>query len=324
MKLIYFSILSIFVFISCNDKGAKDNSYLPKSVGKINYLQVITPNNLWNGEVGEEIRKYFATPTDGLPQDEPTYSINQMPPETYSGFARKNRLVLYANLGDKDNIAFVDDKYAKPQSGVFITSKTKEGLVKLIAENHEKISQTFYNSEISKRQSQTNVSLLKIDSLKERLGVTLKIPSAYRVAKSSDDFYWLRKDLKSGTTNIIIYEVPVSMIRQDSLVMGDIIKLRDSIGGSLMPVEDEGRFQTDDSYPPYLVKSEVGGKFAYETKGIWEVSEQYMGGPFINYAIYDEKNNRYLILEGFSYAPSVAKRDLQFELESILKSATLY
>ena len=45
-----------------------------------------------------------------------------------------------------------------------------------------------------------------------------------------------------------------------------------------------------------------------------------MSGPFINYAIKDTKNNRYLILDGFTYNPSKSKRDLVFELEAMMKS----
>ena len=48
-----------------------------------------------------------------------------------------------------------------------------------------------------------------------------------------------------------------------------------------------------------------------------------MAGPFINYAIKDEKNKRYLIIEGFCYNPSQSKRDLMHELESIIKSIKL-
>jgi hypothetical protein len=45
-----------------------------------------------------------------------------------------------------------------------------------------------------------------------------------------------------------------------------------------------------------------------------------MNGPFINYAILDQTNDRILVIEGFCYAPSKQKRDLMFELESIIKS----
>ena len=82
-------------------------------------------------------------------------------------------------------------------------------------------------------------------------------------------------------------------------------------------------FITEDAYAPYLFKTTIDGRPAYETKGTWEVKDALMGGPFINYAVKDEKNNRYLILEGFTYAPAVAKRDLQFELESILNTTKI-
>ena len=45
-----------------------------------------------------------------------------------------------------------------------------------------------------------------------------------------------------------------------------------------------------------------------------------MAGPFVNYAIEDKVNNRYLVAEGYVYAPSVDKREYVFELEAIIKS----
>ncbi len=323
MKSVYIVILSVFFVFSCNESGKKDNSYLPKSLGKINTLQVITPNELWNGSVGEEIRTYFAAPTDGLPQDEPLFSMNQMPPETYTGFARKYRLVLYATLGEEDKVELKKNAYSKPQTLAFVTAKTEEGLKRLIKENQTRIIKAYHASEIFERQRRTKVSLMKLDSLKEVMGVSLRIPSAYHIAKATNDFYWIRKELKSGSTNIIIYEVPLDMINKDSTTVGNIIKMRDSIGGKYLPVEDDGRFITEEAYAPFLFTTEINGKPAYETKGTWEVKNQYIAGPFVNYAVRDEANNRYLILEGFTYAPSVEKRDLQFELESILKSAVI-
>ncbi|MFT4849746.1 MAG: hypothetical protein ACI83B_002294 [Sediminicola sp.] len=323
MKLLYFTLLSLFFVCSCNETGKKDTSYLPKSLGNINTLQVVISNELWNDSVGEEIRNYLAAPTAGLPQDEPLFSMNQMPPETYTGFARKYRLVLHVTIGAEDKIVFLKDKFSKPQMGVFITARTEKGLIELIKANQIKIIEAFHASEVSERQRRTSVSLMKLDSLKEKMGVTLKIPSAYHIAKATDEFYWIRKELKSGSTNIIIYEVPLSMIHKDSTTVGDIIRMRDSIGGKHLPIEDEGRFITEAAYAPYLFTTEINGKPAYETKGTWEVKDEYQAGPFVNYAVRDEANNRYLILEGFTYAPSVSKRDLQFELESILKSAVL-
>ena len=77
---------------------------------------------------------------------------------------------------------------------------------------------------------------------------------------------------------------------------------------------------TETAYSPYFLQTKIDNKLAFETKGTWQLKNDFMAGPFINYAIKDKKNNRYLILDGFTYNPSKAKRDLVFELESMMKS----
>jgi len=324
MKSLYIIALSLLVLFSCNSNGNKKSTYRQESVGNINSLRIIIADELWTDNVGDEIRKYFAAPTDGLPQDEPMFSIYQMKPSDFSGFMRSNRLFIHVTLGEKESFKIAKDPYARPQSGAIIVAQTKERLVELISENQEKIMEVFFKTEIKERQRRTLISPKKIDSLKERFGLSIKIPSAYRIASKSDDFYWLRKDLKNaGTTNVIIYEVPLQSITNDSLVLNEIIKIRDEIGGKYLPVEDDAKFITDQAFSTSLYHSEIDGKFAYETKGIWEVEGAFMAGPFINFAVYDKENSRYLILEGFTYAPTTEKRNLQFELESILRSAKI-
>jgi len=325
MKTLFYATLACcFLFVSCDQGGSKEKRrYLTESVGRINNLQVIVSNDLWNGAVGEKIREHFAALADGLPQQEPIFSISQMNPEVYTGFAQSSRTFLHVVLGTKDTVSLMNDVHARPQIGALIEATSEEKLIALINEKQEEIIKAFKNSEIKERQRRTRISLLKVDSLQERFGLSLQMPSAYRLASGSDKFYWFRKDLKIGTTNVLIYEVPLSAIGRDSAIIGDIITIRDSIGSSYLPVEEEGLFITEASYAPYLFDAEIDGKFAYESKGTWTVKDEWMAGPFLNYAVKDEKNNRYLILEGFTYAPSVEKRDLQFELESILKSAKI-
>jgi hypothetical protein len=90
MRLITIALLSLFVaFTSCNSSGAKDKSLVPNSVGNINALQIITPNDLWNGVVGEAIRNNFAAPTDGLPQDEPLFFNESNAARSFFGFCPK-------------------------------------------------------------------------------------------------------------------------------------------------------------------------------------------------------------------------------------------
>ena len=322
--LLYTALACCLLFASCDQNGTKEKTrYLPESVGRINNLQIVISNDLWKGDVGEKVREHFAALADGLPQQEPIFSISQMIPEAHTGFARSSRTFLMVGLGTEDTVKLKKNAFAKPQIGALITATSEEKLIELIEQEQQRIISAFQASEIKERQRRTRISMLKVDSLKERFGVSLQLSSAYRVASASDEFYWLRKDLKDGTTNVLIYEVPLSTIGKDSAVIGDIIKMRDSIGSGYLPVEEEGLFITEEAYAPYLFAAEIDGKFAYESKGTWTVKDQWMAGPFLNYAVRDEKNNRYLILEGFIYAPSVEKRNLQFELESILKSAKI-
>jgi hypothetical protein len=323
MKLIYITLFAIIALLSCNSNETK-GAYKQKSVGNINALQILITDELWNDSVGEEIRNYFAAPTEGLPQVEPLFSIHQMDPSTFSGFIKSNRLFLHVTIGQEDKFTLVTNEYARPQTGAIITAKTKQGLIKLIAENQEEIIKAYIKSEIKERQRRTAISPLSIDSLKERFGLTIKMPSAYRIAHKGDDFYWIRKDLKkTGSTNILIYEVPLNSISSDSSALGEILTIRDSIGGYHLPVEDNGRFGTDYSYSPNFYVTELDGNLTYKTKGVWDVKGEFMAGPFLNYAVKDEKNNRYLIIEGFTFSPAERKRNLQFELESIIKSAKI-
>ncbi len=80
---------------------------------------------------------------------------------------------------------------------------------------------------------------------------------------------------------------------------------------------------TEEAYSPHIFNAKVANLPAFETRGKWEVKDDFMAGPFLNYAILDKKNNRIIVIEGFTYAPSINKRDFVFELEAIAKSVII-
>jgi len=324
MKSRYAVVFSLLLLFASCGKGSKSNkSYVPSSVGNINALQIVISNELWNGPVGDAIREEYAAAADGLPQDEPLFSMSQMALESFVDFARTNRIFLYVQLDEEETVGLVKNKYAKPQTGGIIRANTEERLIELIHANAPQFIEAFHQSEIKERQRRTKISKRDVDSLRKTLGVSIDIPSAYRLAGSDNDHFWYRKDLKEGEMNVLIYQVPMDMITGDSTAVADIIKIRDSIGSTFIPVEDEDKMVTEQAYAPFIFKTEIDGHPAYFTKGIWELANYHMAGPFLNFAVKDEENNRYLILEGFVYAPMVRKRNLQFELESILVSAEM-
>ena len=75
------------VFTSCEDEKV----ILTTSSGNINNLSVIVENDLWKGEVGDAIRTNLAATVEGLPQEEPLFNMNQIPPKAFSGFVTKKQ-----------------------------------------------------------------------------------------------------------------------------------------------------------------------------------------------------------------------------------------
>ena len=110
-RLLFFSVLSALLFAACNDtNNDKNNTYLPPSVGPINSVAVVIDNDLWEGTIGDTIRRYFAAPVDGLPTEEPTFTLHQIPPQVFEGNTRNSRNILIVQRGDEKK-AFVKENH---------------------------------------------------------------------------------------------------------------------------------------------------------------------------------------------------------------------
>lgn len=319
-KFVVVFLVAISLF-SCKESEAEKKALLSESNGNINSVSFFIDEALWNGEIGDTIRKKFAAPVDGLPQEEPLFSLNQYPTKIFEGFARKSRNIVYLAKGQKASFSAKTDEYAKPQKVFFITGKNNEEILQVLEEKTPEIIQSIKASEITEKQRRLKKALISDQKVRDKFGIALEIGANYKYDMVKDDFLWIRKEFTSGYNSILVYQVPINTIENDSAVIGNIIKMRDSIGKqNIHGVLPNTWMITEEAYAPYLFETKIKGRNTYLTKGTWELKNDFMAGPFVNYAIKDEKNNRYLILEGFTYNPSKSKRDLVFELEAIIQS----
>lgn len=318
MKPIIILIISAVILSGCNSNS---KVALSASSGNINNLSVVIDNNLWEGSVGDNIRSLIGASLYGLPQDEPLFTLRQMPTSIFTGFVRKNRIVLKVVKGEEAGTQFYKDSYAKPQKMVVVSGFTNSEIIDQIKENADKIISVFKFEEIKEKQRRILKSINKNNNIETVLGVTMDFPSAYRVAKEEGDFFWLRRDIQTGTINFLVYEIPLNQIRQKDNPINEVIRLRDSIGKAHIPGPIEGTYMiTEEAYTPAISKTLIGERNAYETRSTWQVKNAFMAGPFLNYVIKDEQKQRFVVFEGFVFAPSVGKRDYMFELEAIAKS----
>lgn len=311
----------LFITVSCGDGKSSKEKLLFDSTGKINDVFVVVDNELWNGSIGETIREVLAMPVYGLPQDEPIFNINQIPSQVFSSFVTKNRTILKIEMGKETAISFDNDVYAKPQRVITISGKNRADIINLINKNATRIIRTFKNIEIFHKQQQIKKVLFNAKSIQNQLKLNIDFSKSYRIAKNEDRFFWIRRDINTGTLNLLIYELPYNAIKRNDSIINQIIKIRDSIGRKYIEGPIQGSYlRTENAYTPFNSETILDNKLTLETKGMWDVENAVMAGPFVNYAIEDKANNRWVIAEGFAYAPSVEKRDLMFELEAMIKS----
>lgn len=320
--LICFSSL----LISC---GGKDSYVLPSSVGKVNKILVVIKGSLWTSDVGDRIRSSLSELQVGLPQPEPVLSLSQVAPNGFSSMMRNTRNILVIEDGKTENMNSLKNKYASPQTIVYLSAEDGEGIKKLIQEKAEEITNIFRESDIAQTQRIFRKKRLDDSAYKtlENLNISLTIPKEFRTVDDTGEFLWLRQHLKSGiakgagNNNLLVYSLPLS---EAKLMREDISAIRDSIGEKYIPGAREGMYMiTEKAYTPHTYEVELKGRKAIETRGKWEVKNAFMAGPFVNYGILDEQNNRIVVVEGFTYAPSVSKREFLFELEAIAKSVEI-
>ena len=321
MRKLLFVVVSLLFIMACED-NSKNNRIVPESSGTLNNISIVIENDLWDGSIGETIRDVLAAPIYGLPQDEPMFSMNQIPPSVFSGFATKNRTVLKIEKGsDTSRVQIGNSVFAKPQKVVVISGKTNNDIIKQITDNSDKIISAFKSEELKEKQRRIKLSLHKNNNIQEKLGISLEFSSAYRIAKEEDKFFWIRKDITTGTINLLLYEIPFNNITKNDSLINQIIKVRDSVNRLKIPGPTEDAYMiTEPAYAPFLSETIIDNRLSTETKGIWDVKNAFMSGPFVNYMIEDKPNNRYVVIEGFAFAPSVEKRRYMLEMEAIIKS----
>ncbi|GAB5473166.1 MAG: hypothetical protein Mars2KO_12650 [Maribacter sp.] len=316
------AVLVLFLVVSCND--GKQQKYLPGSIGAINSVTVVIDNELWKGAVGDKIREHYASPAIGLTWDEPIFTLNHVPKQSFTGALRKTRSVIYVELDTLNEAGIKTDLYATPQRVAVIKGKTEEELIQNIAEKAPGVISTFQGLELKEAQTRFLKSLNKEKALTEKFNVKLNVPSIYKVGKQENNFVWIDRQIPKGHANIIAYAMPANSLSNDSTLVRDIVRMRDSIGARYLPGEDvPGKvthMRTEPAFSPSVFETKIAGRKAYEVRGIWDVKNDFMAGPFLTYIIDDAVNNRKLVLEGFTYAPATNKRDDMFQLEAILKT----
>ncbi len=315
-KISLFLLLSLSLLLfSCNSSSS--TAYVPESSGNINSLTVVMEEKYWSGELGNQIRDIFAAPYEGLPFDEPKYDLHYIPPKAFSGFARNSRNIIVFSKDTIDKINLAKNPWARPQVVALISGEDPDVMRFYLDENQDLILRTYSENERTEKLRRISKSPNKDQGLFGKFKISLDYPSIYSTVKDTTNFLWIEKEVLKGHLNLIVYSLPMDTDLKN--LQKRIPEIRDSIGKIYVPGRLPNSYMiTEKAYRPYYYLTKISGLESILTKGTWEVENDFMAGPFINYIVKDTQNNRYLVLEGFAFAPTESKRNYMFELNTII------
>lgn len=289
-----------------------------------NSVTVVIPLSLWNGKVGEKIREKFAAPIVGLNECESVFTLIPIHSNALTETAKvaKNVLIVMPNF--KNETTHLNNTYTKNQNIYTIHGNNEEKLLEQLELSSKDIMTTFYNSEIDLvlQKIKVNSSLQK--QIKKQFFVDVQIPKEYTKGLQGENFLWIRKEVGSGYNNMLIYTASFSALYNKRAFITNSLFMRNKVAKKYVLGKTKGSYMiTEQAYYPSFNTTEIQKCRAYEMRGNWEFHNDYMTGPYINFAIRDNKRKRFIIIDGFAYNPIHTKKNLLFEMEAIIKSTKI-
>ncbi|HRY97429.1 MAG TPA: DUF4837 family protein [Bacteroidales bacterium] len=324
-RFIPFVLFTVFLLPACAEKERSQG--MVGSSGGTAEILVVADKALWDGPAGDAIREVLATPVSGMPQAEPRFDLIQIAPDVFDDTYRLHHNILVVQTDGSLDSAMVETKpdyWASPQRLIRLRAPDAKRMAEAIRIRGENVKELFTASEYLRLQKLFGeLQDVKLSNrLKKTTGLGLIIPGGFYAAKLTENFAWLRKETKDFSQGLLIYFTPY----EDTTYFHQklLLNRRDQMCMIYVPGEREGSYmRTAGSIAPESRRMQFKGRFAVETRGLWDVAGDFMGGPFVNYAILDEKNNRIISMDAYVYFPNNDKRDLMLQLEAMMHTLEL-
>lgn len=307
---------SLALFTSCDGRGG----FLSAS-GATNEVIVLMDDVQWEGEAGRALFNILNSNVPALPQPEPNFRILHLIPENFTSTFKMARNVIVPEISEVysyPRLAADIDKYAMGQVIMNIYAPDEASFAEFVTENEETIINYFVQKELERTaQWLKNDSPNPLARVHQMFGINIHFPRGLTRVTEHENFYWATNDAPRSRRDIAIYQFPYTtetVFERDSL-----IEIRNRILGEHI----KGSFGSEmttavNSYPPDYRRIEVDGLFRAELRGLWEMTTDMMGGPFVMQAFVNEESGMVVVVETFVYAPETTKRNLMRNLEATL------
>jgi hypothetical protein len=310
--------------ISCNQQKSR-KALLPNISGKPGEVIVVINKGDWEGSMGNVLRDSLACDFPFLPQREPMFDLVNVAPSGFTSMFQLHRNILIVNISTdvtEPGMLYKNDVWAAPQCVIRLNAPTEEIAVELYKENSMKIKAVIEQAERARVIANTKryEELALAPVVTAMAGGSPHFPSGYKLKKSTDDFIWITYITQFTEQSILVYKYPV-VEGQNMMSPENLVKAQ----GEMMMKNVPGMFENtymiiSPVIAPSVQYKKYGEHEFAELRGLWEVHNDYMGGPFVTHAFYSPDGKNIIMLQAFVYAPKYDKKNYLKQIESVLYS----
>lgn len=278
------------------------------------------------------------------PQTENEYTIIQGAWKNFESYKRWRTVLMIGILNDDSptshlvirslkpeamklvqiNQAFVfqmENVWAKNQTVFFLAAKNDS----ILEENLHVYGERLFQLLDESVKTKTAQWLYKA---RERIGVekklekmyrfSLRIPELYQLSqeKSDSNLIWITTSAPDRWILITWSDVPTG--KTITVNAHDAVIYRDSMA--------ENIYQKDRINPKYTSAklTQINGMPTIRLQGLWENDSLMVGGPFINYQLFDRNTRRYYMIDGAMFAAGLEKNMYLKQMDIIMRTFTTF
>lgn len=322
-------ITSIATLFAC-ESLKKDKTLLPSSSGKYGEVLIVVDTLYEKGLTGKAIEKIFFQEVVGLPQQEAQFRASTVSFKGFKSILKQSRNILKVNIKKnlKTDVKILNNVWAKNQLMIQIDAPNDKDAARVLLKNKQTIRNYFNEEEVTRLKSyfKKNNQKVLVDELKEDFGLSLLLPEGFVKMQKKEGGVWYKLEKKVGQHQIIqgvsIYSEPYD---SDSVFTAKyfINKRNRFCADYIQGARDSSYMTVYEEFEPSTKEINLNGLYTMEYRGLWNMKNDFMGGPYLHYTFVDELNSRVIHLDGFVFAPKFNKREYLRELEAILTSVKL-
>ncbi|WP_234571994.1 DUF4837 family protein [Rhodohalobacter sp. 614A] len=332
--LLGISVLGILIFVAC------EGDYRPQSIGSIDDVYVVMDSTDWNSKTALAIEETYGKGIETLPGYEPTYNlifrdfnsneeletirdlkniIFAAPINGDNNVAELIRALLSDDVEERvkagESFAFpLEDRWVRDQWVILLTSTSDSSLAEKIRNSEQSLVNHLMEREFERREYEIyrrGEQLALNDSLWTEYGWKVRMQHDYIQTVDTTNVLVFRRSLPENDRWMMAWW------KDDVDGIGFLNKewinaTRDSLLQKYVQGTREGSYVTTEYRQPRNVITQQMERddhiIGYETLGTWRMTNDFMGGPFVNFTYYDPKTERLFMIEYGQFAPSVAKR----------------